>query len=99
MHRFSLIYISAHFFQEYKQQQTHQPVQKGIYIQSRSNRINFSLQNSWNCQMARPCQEAIDTFMSITGVTEAVAVQKLEVKFLLSFAIKYIDTDDFYFYF
>ncbi|KAF7127234.1 hypothetical protein RHSIM_Rhsim11G0003600 [Rhododendron simsii] len=29
--------------------------------------------------MARPCQEAIDTFMSITGVTEAVAVQKLEV--------------------
>ncbi|KAI8530343.1 hypothetical protein RHMOL_Rhmol11G0050100 [Rhododendron molle] len=29
--------------------------------------------------MARPCQEAIDTFMSITGVTEAVAVQKLEL--------------------
>lgn len=28
--------------------------------------------------MARPCQEAIDTFLSITGVTEAVAVQKLE---------------------
>ncbi|XP_058190932.1 plant UBX domain-containing protein 8-like isoform X1 [Rhododendron vialii] len=28
--------------------------------------------------MARPCQEAIDTFTSITGVPEAVAVQKLE---------------------
>ncbi|KAK4435275.1 Plant UBX domain-containing protein 8 [Sesamum alatum] len=28
--------------------------------------------------MARPDQEAIETFMSITGVTEAVAIQKLE---------------------
>ncbi|XP_057976888.1 plant UBX domain-containing protein 8 [Malania oleifera] len=28
--------------------------------------------------MARPTQEAIDTFMSITGASEAVAVQKLE---------------------
>lgn len=29
--------------------------------------------------MARPNQEAIETFISITGVTEDVAVQKLEV--------------------
>ncbi|PQQ21400.1 plant UBX domain-containing protein 8 isoform X2 [Prunus yedoensis var. nudiflora] len=29
--------------------------------------------------MARPNQEAIDTFISITGASEAVAVQKLEV--------------------
>jgi hypothetical protein len=29
--------------------------------------------------MARPLQEAIDTFISITGADEAVAVRKLEV--------------------
>lgn len=29
--------------------------------------------------MARPPQEAIDTFISITGADEAVAVRKLEV--------------------
>lgn len=29
--------------------------------------------------MVRPDQEAIDTFMSITGVSEAAAIQKLEV--------------------
>lgn len=29
--------------------------------------------------MVRPNQEAIDTFISITGATESVAVQKLEV--------------------
>jgi hypothetical protein len=29
--------------------------------------------------MARPNQEAIDTFISITGVTEDAAVLKLEV--------------------
>ncbi|GMH09423.1 hypothetical protein Nepgr_011264 [Nepenthes gracilis] len=28
--------------------------------------------------MARPNQETIDTFMSITGSTEAVAIQRLE---------------------
>ncbi|KAJ0047636.1 hypothetical protein Pint_16057 [Pistacia integerrima] len=28
--------------------------------------------------MVRPNQEAIDTFISITGVTESVALQKLE---------------------
>lgn len=31
--------------------------------------------------MARPNQEAIETFMSITGVSEATAIQKLEVVF------------------
>jgi hypothetical protein len=30
--------------------------------------------------MARPSQEAIDTFISITGADEAVAARKLEVK-------------------
>jgi hypothetical protein len=30
-------------------------------------------------KMARPNQEAIETFISITGVAEDVAVQKLEV--------------------
>jgi hypothetical protein len=29
--------------------------------------------------MARPAQEAIDTFVSITGADEALAVRKLEV--------------------
>jgi hypothetical protein len=32
--------------------------------------------------MARPNQEAIETFMNITGALEPVAVQKLEVIFL-----------------
>lgn len=31
--------------------------------------------------MATPNQEAIDTFINITGATEAIAVQKLEVVF------------------
>lgn len=35
--------------------------------------------------MVRPNQEAIDTFISITGVSESVAVQKLEV-FVLYFS-------------
>jgi hypothetical protein len=30
--------------------------------------------------MARPSQEAIDTFISITGADEAAAARKLEVK-------------------
>ena len=30
--------------------------------------------------MARPPQDAIDTFISITGAPEAIAVQKLEVR-------------------
>jgi hypothetical protein len=30
--------------------------------------------------MARPPQEAIDTFVSITGADEALAVRKLEVR-------------------
>jgi len=29
--------------------------------------------------MARPNQEAVETFVSITGLPEAVALQKLEV--------------------
>lgn len=29
--------------------------------------------------MARPPQDAIETFVSITGASEAVAIQKLEV--------------------
>lgn len=35
--------------------------------------------------MARPNQEEIETFMSITGVSEATAIQKLEVNFLKIF--------------
>jgi hypothetical protein len=41
-------------------------------------------ENSISISMARPNQETIDTFISITGVSEPVALQKLEVPFRFS---------------
>ena len=38
--------------------------------------------------MARPNQEAIETFISITGAPEAVAIEKLEVVFV-NFLIRF----------
>lgn len=47
--------------------------------------------------MATPNQEAIDTFINITGATEAIAVQKLEVVFFF-FPYNFVNcfTDEFF---
>lgn len=53
----------------------------------RTKILNYSFNSGKNWiivigKMVRPDQEAIETFMSITGVSEAAAIRKLEVVFV-----------------